>query len=103
MRFGRFELDPLRSELRCDGRLVALHAQPLRLLTLLAERSGEVVSREEIRHHLWQEKVPYVCVVGDQEVETGGLAARHRGDGDLGSVSVEDFIELVQKRVAERR
>ena len=53
MRFGSFELDPSSGQLRKDGMLIRLQPQPFRLLQLLAERAGSVVSREEIRLHLW--------------------------------------------------
>ncbi|HKD70850.1 MAG TPA: winged helix-turn-helix domain-containing protein, partial [Candidatus Acidoferrum sp.] len=53
MRFGPFELDPCSGQLRKAGALIRLQPQPFRLLQLLAERAGRVVSREEIRLHLW--------------------------------------------------
>ncbi|MEE2887652.1 MAG: threonine--tRNA ligase [Planctomycetota bacterium] len=58
---------------------------------------------QKIRKHLWTEKVPFVCVVGDQEVESGGLAVRHRQDGDLGSLSPEEFANLLTRMSSERR
>ncbi len=56
MRFGNFEFDSVRPELRRDGRVVALHSQPARLLTLFVERAGELVTRDEIRRHLWPDE-----------------------------------------------
>ena len=54
-RFGIFEfdLDPL--ELRRDGTLVRLQAQPAQVLGRLLERAGDVVSREELRLAVWPE------------------------------------------------
>lgn len=49
VRFGRFELDPQREELRRDGVVVHIAPQPFRLLALLVEREGELVTREELR------------------------------------------------------
>ncbi len=54
--FGLFELDPARQELRRRGVLLKLQAQPLKVLALLVERAGEVVSRQQIRHHIWGEE-----------------------------------------------
>ncbi len=51
--FGVFELDLSTGELRRDGIRVPLQEQPLRLLTLLLEHTGEVLSREEIETQLW--------------------------------------------------
>ena len=52
-RFGVFELDECAGELRRSGRRVALQPQPLEILRALLERPGEVVTREELRHRLW--------------------------------------------------
>jgi len=53
--FGLFELNPASGELRKSGIPVKLQPQPFRLLLLLAERSGTVVTREEIQRCLWTE------------------------------------------------
>jgi Tol biopolymer transport system component/DNA-binding winged helix-turn-helix (wHTH) protein len=53
--FGPFELHPASGELRKSGILIKLQPQPFRLLLLLAERSGTVVTREEIQRCLWTE------------------------------------------------
>jgi eukaryotic-like serine/threonine-protein kinase len=51
--FGSFELDAASGELRKFGISLKLHPQPFRVLLLLTERSGQIVTREEIRHCLW--------------------------------------------------
>ena len=53
LRFGPFELDVGTSELRRAGRKVHLALQPARVLCLLAERHGRLVTRDEIREYLW--------------------------------------------------
>jgi TolB-like protein/DNA-binding winged helix-turn-helix (wHTH) protein/Tfp pilus assembly protein PilF len=52
-RFGEFELDPVRYELRRNGRVLKLERIPMELLILLAEKDGHVVSRQEIMERLW--------------------------------------------------
>jgi len=52
-RFGIFEFDNESSELRKNGRAVALEPQPARALALLLARAGDIVSREEIRDAVW--------------------------------------------------
>ncbi len=52
-KFGAFELDPGRRALLKNGRKLKLQDQPFRILTALIERSGEVVTREELRQRLW--------------------------------------------------
>ncbi|HEU4451942.1 MAG TPA: transcriptional regulator, partial [Longimicrobium sp.] len=56
-RFGPFELDPRTAELRRDGEPVPLQLQPARILVLLVERAGAMVSREEIRALVWPDRV----------------------------------------------
>ena len=53
MRFGAYELDPRAGELTRSGRRVHLPPQAITLLTLLASRAGELVTRDEIRVALW--------------------------------------------------
>jgi len=55
IRFGAFELDAVNGELRKGGVSLKILPQPLRVLLLLAERPGQVVTREEIQHCLWGE------------------------------------------------
>ena len=49
------------------------------------------------------QKLPYILVVGAKEKAEGEVAVRVRGGKDLGAMSVEDFIKLVQEDVATRR
>ncbi len=53
MRFGPFELDLRTCSLTRGGRQERLGVQPARLLVLLVERRGELVTREELRSQLW--------------------------------------------------
>jgi Tol biopolymer transport system component/DNA-binding winged helix-turn-helix (wHTH) protein len=52
-RFGIFEVDIRNSELRRGGTLVKLREQSFRILVLLLERAGDIVTREELRQGLW--------------------------------------------------
>ena len=42
------------------------------------------------------EKIPYMVVVGDRDMENGTVSPRHRADGDLGAMSMEDFTALLK-------
>lgn len=57
VRFGEFELDLARTELRNAGAVVNLAPQPLRVLALLVSNAGELMLRETIRQKLWGEDV----------------------------------------------
>jgi TolB-like protein/DNA-binding winged helix-turn-helix (wHTH) protein len=56
-KFGDFELDCARYELRRDGRNLKLERIPMELLILLIEKEGAVVSRHEIVERLWGKNV----------------------------------------------
>ncbi|MBL8291162.1 MAG: PD40 domain-containing protein [Bryobacterales bacterium] len=55
IRFGVFELNSAAGELRRNGIRLKLGEQPLRILQCLAERPGEIVTREELQRLLWGE------------------------------------------------
>ena len=42
------------------------------------------------------EKVPYMVVVGDRDMENGTVSPRHRADGDLGAMSMDEFTALLR-------
>src|SRR5579864_1952680 len=52
-RFGSFEVDPYSVELRRAGVRVRIQKQPLQLLAVLLERTGQVVTRQELQKRLW--------------------------------------------------
>ena len=53
LRFGGYEADLQAGELRKHGLRIRLPDQPFQLLTILLERPGELVSREELQRRLW--------------------------------------------------
>jgi DNA-binding winged helix-turn-helix (wHTH) protein/Tol biopolymer transport system component len=53
VRFGVYEVDPRAGELRRNGVKVKLQEQPFQVLTMLLERPGEVISREQLQRRLW--------------------------------------------------
>ena len=55
----------------------------------------------KIREHTLQ-RVPYLLVVGDRELESGTVAVRSRSGEDLGSMALEGFVDRLAKEVAMR-
>ncbi|MCI5915372.1 MAG: His/Gly/Thr/Pro-type tRNA ligase C-terminal domain-containing protein, partial [Christensenella sp.] len=45
------------------------------------------------------EKVPYMVVVGDRDIENNTVSPRHRADGDLGAMSMDAFTALLKEVV----
>ena len=57
LKFGCFEADPRSGELTRQGKRFPLQEQPFRLLVMLLERPGELITREEVRQRLWPQAV----------------------------------------------
>lgn len=49
------------------------------------------------------QKVPYMLVIGDKEMADGTVTVRHRGEGDIGAMKVDEFISKLQKEIAEKK
>jgi threonyl-tRNA synthetase len=46
-------------------------------------------------------KVPYMLIIGEKEIENGTLAVRKHGEGDIGTMKVEEFTALIKKEIEE--
>jgi threonyl-tRNA synthetase len=55
----------------------------------------------KIREHTLQ-RVPFLLVVGDREVENGQVAVRARNGDDLGTMSIDEFAGLLAQNVAKK-
>jgi Tol biopolymer transport system component/DNA-binding winged helix-turn-helix (wHTH) protein len=92
VQFGVFELDLQRAELRKQGVKVKLQEQPLKVLQLLLENPGQIISREQLRTHIW----PANTFV---EFDQGLYSAMARLRDALGDSSESPrFIETVARR-----
>ena len=91
-RFGPFELDPKGCELWRDGRKVRIQEQPWRMLALLLEQPGEVVTREELRERLWPAGT---FVDFDHSLNTAVKKVRQALDD---SPETPRYVETVAKR-----
>ena len=56
----------------------------------------------KIRESLQDKKIPYVCVIGDKEIESDSVAVRARGIGQVGTFRIDEFIEIIQKEIQSR-
>ena len=90
--FGLYRLDPLHGILTRDSVRVRLQEQPFQLLLLLAERAGQIVSREEIRNRLWPQNT---FVEFDKSLGVAVLKVREALGDDAGNPR---FIETIPRR-----
>lgn len=56
----------------------------------------------KIRESLQDKKIPYVCVIGDKEIEANSVAVRARGIGQVGTMSVDEFINKIEDEIKNR-
>src|SRR5499425_1085609 len=92
VQFGVFELDLQRAELRKNGVKVKLQEQPLRVLQVLLEKPGQIVSREDLHQSVW----PANTFV---EFDQGLYSAMARLRDALGDSSENPrYIETVARR-----
>src|SRR3954467_2547668 len=91
-RFGLFEADPSNGTLTRKGIRIKLQEQPFRVLILLLERAGEIISRDEMRQRLWTEGT-FVDFDGSLNVILKKLRAAIDDDSDN-----PRFIETVPRR-----
>jgi DNA-binding winged helix-turn-helix (wHTH) protein len=91
-RFGLFELDAARNTLTRSGARVKIQDQPFRVLVMLLERPGEIITREELRQSIWPEGT-FVDFEGSLNVIFKRLRAALDDDPDN-----PRFIETVPRK-----
>ena len=92
LRFGLFEADLASGELYKHGRLIHVQEKPFRILAMLLERPGEVVSREEVQKKLWPDGT---FVDFDESLDTALKKLRQAlGDSPQNPI----FVETIPRR-----
>ena len=92
LRFGAFSLDLRAGELRKGNSRIRLQEKPLRVLALLTERQGDLVTREELKRRLWPEDT-FV------DFETGlNTAVSKLRDALSDSADKPRYIETIPRR-----
>ncbi len=92
LRFGLFEADLASGELYKHGRLIHVQEKPFRILAMLLERPGEVVTREEVRKKLWPDGT---FVDFDESLDTA-LKKLRQALGDSSQNPI--FVETIPRR-----
>ena len=60
------------------------------------EKIGRKIRDNELK------KIPYLLVVGENEAKEKRVSVRRQGQGDMGSMTVDEFIEMIHKEVDEQ-
>ena len=75
----------------CAAAAKALEAQDFRVeVDYRNEKIGKKIRDAQM------EKVPYMVVVGDRDMENGTVSPRHRAEGDLGAMTMDEFTALLR-------
>jgi DNA-binding winged helix-turn-helix (wHTH) protein len=91
IRFGVYELDRDAMELRKHGVLLRLQEQPFRVLAMLAERPGEIITREQLQERIWGD----TFVDFDQSLNKAVNRVREALNDDAGA---PQYVETVPRR-----
>src|SRR4029077_8683398 len=92
LKFGPYLVDLAAGEIRKNGSRIRLQEKPLRVLALLAERQGQVVTRVELKKRLWPEDT-FV------DFETGlNTAVSKLRDALSDSAETPRYIETIPRR-----
>src|SRR6202035_2960237 len=92
LKFGDFEFDQRSGELWRSGDRVVLPNQPFRILAILIDRAGTLVTRDELRRELW----PGDTFVDFEHSLNAGVRRLREAIGD--SASAPRFIETIPQR-----
>jgi threonyl-tRNA synthetase len=57
------------------------------------EKIGKKIRDNELK------RIPYLLIVGEKEAESQTVSVRKQGEGDKGSMKIEEFAEFIQKEV----
>jgi threonyl-tRNA synthetase len=66
------------------------------ICTLIDDRSekiGKKIRDNELK------RIPYLLIIGEKEVESGTVAVRKQGEGDKGSMKIEEFINFINSEI----
>ena len=89
---------PISNEKHIDfAEKVYKKLRDLGIRAYLDDRSESMNYR--IRENLQDKKVPYVAVIGDKEIEANSVAVRQRGVGQIGTMSVDEFVEKLLEEI----
>jgi threonyl-tRNA synthetase len=76
--------------------------QQLKSLQIRAENWDQAESMQKRIRNAEKAKVPYMLIVGDQEKASESVSVRQRGNHNLGTLSLLDIAERLQKEIKEK-
>ena len=78
----------MREELKSEGVRVEINKNN--------ETLGKKIREAEMQ------KIPYLLVIGDKEIEAESVAVRKRGEGDMGQMKIDKFLDKIKKEISSK-
>ena len=60
------------------------------------ETMGKKIRESEMQ------KIPYILILGDKEIQAQSVSVRQRGKGDIGTVTLDQFIEKIKEEITKK-
>jgi threonyl-tRNA synthetase len=92
----QFAVLPISDQYNEFGRFVLSKLEEAGLRGFVDDRSesvGRKIRDTELK------KVPYMLIVGEKEAESGNVAVRKQGEGDLGAMTIDDFVKFIEEQL----
>lgn len=89
---------PIGDEQLAYAREIAAKCDSLNMRVTVDERNEKIGYKIRAAQ---LEKIPYMLVIGEKEVNDGNVSVRSRKTGDLGCMSVDDFLAFAQKQIKD--
>ena len=80
--------EKVREELKSEGVRVEINKNN--------ETLGKKIREAEMQ------KIPYLLVIGDKEIEAESVAVRKRGEGDMGQMKIDKFLDKIKKEISSK-
>lgn len=77
--------------------------KPLKIAGIRTEFNGANESVGKKIRFATLQKVPYMIIIGEKEIESNSMSVRSRDKGDLGTFSVNEFLKVIKREIQERQ
>ena len=89
---------PISEKFNNFAKKLAYNLKNLDIRTLIDDRNekiGKKIREAELK------RIPYMLIIGEKEEQNGTVSVRKQGEGDLGTMTIDEFVNLIKEKVAE--
>ena len=88
---------PISEKFNAEAKKLSVLLKNYEIRALVDERNEKIGKKIRDTELM---KVPYMLILGEQEVTSGQLSVRKQGEGDIGTFSIDEFAKLIQNDIA---